>query len=127
MTREVRMARFVAVSIAALICGAGLGGCGGRGHGGPEGEAGAVKFVPAATPAADRAVIGHLVTRSHLITILSDGPRFTVETLDGKPVAEKVSLEGLEALDPNAASAFRNGFTDRAGVLDASVSPDGDL
>ncbi len=115
------MARLLATFIAACIGGAGLCGCAGRGK--DAGEANA----PAASPAADRPVIiGHLVTKDRTITIFSGGPRFTVETLDGLPIAENVSLEGLEAVDPSAASAFRTGIAERSGVLDASLWTAGD-
>ncbi len=69
---------------------------------------------------ADRAVIGYLRMPDGMVTILSGGPRFTVEDLQGRPIAENVSLEGLQASDPAAAGVFRRGIAEDA-ALDARL------
>ena len=76
------------------------------------------------------AVIGYLVTKDRMITIFSDGPRFSIETLDGRPIEGPLTIDGLQASDPSAASIFRNGIVGHGDLLDASLwspmEPDGD-
>jgi hypothetical protein len=47
------------------------------------------------------AVLGHLETQRHVITILAgQAPRYTVRTKDGTTLAERISLQELSAKFP---------------------------
>ena len=68
-------------------------------------------------------VIGHLATADRIITIFSGGPRFSIETLDGRAIDGLLTIDGLQASDPKAASIFRTGIAGDGGLLDASLWP----
>ena len=74
-------------------------------------------------PAGGGAVIGHLVTPDRIITIYSGGPRFSIETLDGRAIDGLLTIDGLQASDPKAASIFRTGIVGDGDLLDASLWP----
>jgi hypothetical protein len=67
-------------------------------------------------------IIGQLKSRHHTILIHtgSDGPRFTVATLDGKVIAEALSVDEMQAQHPEIYETYKSSFAKYDGYLDAS-------
>jgi hypothetical protein len=113
------MARWAAsFLVVCLSLGAGGPGCA---PARPVDDANAGRPTPAA--AGGGAVIGHLATPDRIITIHAGGPRFSIETLDGRSIDADLTLEGLQASDPRAASIYRGGIAVPEAPLDARVWP----
>ena len=71
-------------------------------------------------------VIGQLRSRKHsiLIHVGSDGPRFTVSTLDGRVIATALSIDEMQAQHPEIYKLYKDTFAKYDGYLDASSSLD---
>lgn len=69
-------------------------------------------------------IIGQFKSRHHtiLIHIGSDGPRFSVATLDGKVIAEALSVDEMQAQHPEIYKTYKESFANYEGYLDASSS-----
>jgi hypothetical protein len=67
-------------------------------------------------------IIGQLKSRHHtiLIHVGSDGPRFTVSTLDGKVVAAALTMDEMHAQHPEIYKLYKDTFAKEVGSLDAS-------
>jgi hypothetical protein len=63
-------------------------------------------------------IIGYLETRQHVVTLYTDS-LYSVATKDGKPVAEKVSLEFLQANFPELHRVIRTGVAMDASIWDS--------
>jgi hypothetical protein len=70
-------------------------------------------------------VIGQLKSRHHTILIHtgSDGPRFTVATLDGNVIAEALSVDEIQAQHPEIYKTYKESFANYEVYLDASIHP----
>lgn len=68
-------------------------------------------------------IIGQLKSRHHTILIHtgSDGPRFTVATLDGKVIAAALTVDQMQAQHPEIYRTYKESFANYEGYLDASI------
>jgi hypothetical protein len=107
-----RIAWFLtALTSATLAVGLGLSGCG-------------APLVESGGETASGAVIGHLQSRNHKVTLHAsaasvEGPRFTVRAKDGRVLATELSLDELSARHPELFNLYQDSV---ARPVDASLT-----
>jgi len=73
--------------------------------------------VPALFAADMPAVIGHLETKGCVITVWAgEQPRYSVRTKDGKAIAERITLQELNAKFPDLRRAVDGSYATWAGL-----------